>query len=474
MALRNPSGIYQGAAALNPLPYVNIAIQARQRKAAREDALDKYYRQLPDTINDKGVRDIEVPIINGIKGEMSDYYLKNRQAINNPNLDNGAAKHGLDLLFRKGHSVARLSQDASQKDLQAGKFFLEKNNQYALNNEGYLADHAKSQLPVTDPNYQSLDLQKYAADRPFDQSALIKRNSDIKYSDGTPEITDHPTDPLSQVVIVRPVLDEENKKTLFARAADDLHNNPMFAKHITKELAGTGQLPNLVKIANDVFKIPQDQLNDEAIAAAYEYSLLPVKQTVQKRIANTGAIMDKKRAEGMADFKIKEGIRQAGRKELLDMREAAKQAGEDTYDLWIDGYIGRTVRDAKASGKTQQYKFADGRKVSGYPIEVDPVLSKALGFNDKNKGRLMVTDDGKFIPMFYKTDDNYNPITKDGAFIIDGTKTNVISQDAIKLALGGKSGVKQLNKEMTQPSTGKKDGKQTKSKPKSDPLGLGF
>jgi hypothetical protein len=29
-----------------------------------------------------------------------------------------------------------------------------------------------------------------------------------------------------------------------------------------------------------------------------------------------------------------------------------------------------------------------------------------LGFNEKNQGRLMVTDDGKFVPMFYKTNDN--------------------------------------------------------------------
>ena len=59
LQLRNPAGLYQGEAPLNPLPYVNIALQQRARRQAREDAIDKYYRELPNTINDIGYRDWE-------------------------------------------------------------------------------------------------------------------------------------------------------------------------------------------------------------------------------------------------------------------------------------------------------------------------------------------------------------------------------------------------------------------------------
>ncbi len=459
MALQNPSGIYQGAAPMNPLPYVNIALQARARKQAREEAVDKYYQKLPDTINDKGVRDIEIPIINEGKNKIMEFGVKNREALKDPKKDNGAARLTLDKMIRDLSGVARLSKNAAQVDLTAGKSLMNKDNQFILNNDDYVADHDLHNLPVTDPRHKTLDLTKFAANRPFNQAALIKRNADIKYSDGVPEISDHPTDPLSNVLTTRPVLDEANKATLFSRAANDLHNDPVFANKIKNNLVETGMLNEYAKIAKDVFGIDSKDLNDEALAAAYEYSLLPVKQTTQKRINDTEAIMDKRRKEGMADWKIKEGIRQANRKELFGMQQAAKDAGDSAYDTWIDSYIGKTVSDAKSSGKTQQYKFSDGRKLNGYPIEVDPVMSKVLGFDDKNKGRLMVTEDGKFVPMFYKTDNNYEPITKDGSFIIDGTKTNVLSQDAIKLALGGKAGVKQLNKEMTQPSPAKKEQK---------------
>jgi len=77
-------------------------------------------------------------------------------------------------------------------------------------------------------------------------------------------------------------------------------------------------------------------------------------------------------------------------------------------------------------------------------------FSVALKYN--LRGLLVLTDDGKFVPVFYKTDENYEPIKKNGAYIVDPTRTNVLSQDAMKLALGGKTGVKQLNKEMGKPS----------------------
>ena len=90
LQLRNPGGLYQGEAPLNPLPYVNIALQQRARRQAREDAIDKYYRELPNTINDKGVRDQEIPLINEYRNKIFEYGLKNKEALRNPKLDNGS------------------------------------------------------------------------------------------------------------------------------------------------------------------------------------------------------------------------------------------------------------------------------------------------------------------------------------------------------------------------------------------------
>jgi len=80
MGLINQQGMYQGAAPLNPLPYVNIALQQRARRQAREDAIDKYYRELPNTINDKGVRDQEIPLINEYRNKIFEYGVKKKRS----------------------------------------------------------------------------------------------------------------------------------------------------------------------------------------------------------------------------------------------------------------------------------------------------------------------------------------------------------------------------------------------------------
>ena len=68
MALINPNNLYSaGNVVLDSNPYMRVALQARERKAAREEAVDKYYQNLPNTLNDKGLRDQEVPIVSGLK-----------------------------------------------------------------------------------------------------------------------------------------------------------------------------------------------------------------------------------------------------------------------------------------------------------------------------------------------------------------------------------------------------------------------
>lgn len=222
--------------------------------------------------------------------------------------------------------------------------------------------------------------------------------------------------------------------------------------------------PNFKKLYGETQPFPASAANTElgqAVALKTMEAIvnLPIEKIKDKSVLNADRSMTAKnkfakeqQARGFAQQKLMEGIRQANRKELFGMQQAAIQAGEDTYDLWVDRYIGKLKDDAKESGNTRQYKFSNGETLNGYTIQTDPVLDKALGFDDKNKGVLMVTDKGEFVPIFYQTNNNYEPIMKNGSYLVDATKTKKLNLDAIKLALGGRAGVKQLNKEMTKPS----------------------
>lgn len=462
MALQNQIGIYQGAAPLNSLPFVNIALQQRARKQAREQAIDQYYQKLPDTINDKGVRDQEIPIINEYKNKIFEYGYKNKEALRK---GDGAAQLGLQQLVREAQSVARESQDLGRRGLERGKMYLSKEGRWAVDDDEFMAAEEAESQPlymvkdgqiVRNPSHNKMDMVGLLSNRPFDEKEFGKElQSKVKYGTKT-QTTNDPDNPLYDIVSEIPSLDESAKGKIYAFGAEKLHGNRRFEDFIKKKT------PEQLQILGQIYKdtYGKEPTEDEDYAAGYVISQLPIQSTKQKRPQDTDAVMDKR----FKQAKIMEGIKQANRKELFGMREDAKAAGEEANDLWIDEYLNRTRQEAKGSGKVTTYKFGDGRTVTGYPVPLDPVLSKAVGFDDKNKGMLMVTDDGKYVPIFYETDANYAPIEKNGTYVVDKTKTNILSQDAIKLALGGKTGVKQLNKEMTKPSQ--------KTKPKKDPLGL--
>lgn len=302
MALQNSPGMFQGSTGLNPLPYVNIATQARNRAQARQDALDKYYEKLPDTINDKGLRDQEVPIIEQYKKDIYSYGIQNREALRKGDV---AAKLGLDQMIREAASVARKSQNAAKRNLERGKMYLKKENQFLLNNDAYLQALAAEDLAVNDPNFREVNDEQFLKERPFDEATFTK---DIKgkfqYDKKSVRSPDQ-SDPNYEFVTEVPVLSEKTKEQMVSDAADRFHNDPSFRKKIANDLAGTGMLDGLVNIAKEQFGLTDPtEITDELIAAAYTYSKLPVgkiREEVQGNYTN-------REAGKMKDWKEKQRI----------------------------------------------------------------------------------------------------------------------------------------------------------------------
>lgn len=309
MALINQRGMYQGAAPLNPLPYVNIALQQRAKKQAREDAIDRYYTDLPNKINDKGIRDQDIPVINSLKTQMSDYYVKNKAAINNPNLDNGAARHGLDLLFRETDATATKSKNRLKTDLQLGKWRFNKEKEYIFNNPNFIKTHEAHTLPIGAEGSQPIDIASLdVPPKPLDLNSVRKDLKQFKYSEGTPTVTEHPTDKTLEVVTSNPIFKDEDKKSLYDYGATRLHSDPSFEEFIKNGLANTGLLPNLVEIAKKQFGVKDaTEISDEDLSAAFLYSQLPTSQTKAKVIPS----FTNREAGKMADWKIKDTAKNA-------------------------------------------------------------------------------------------------------------------------------------------------------------------
>lgn len=377
MGLINQQGMYQGAAPLNPLPYVNIALQQRARKQAREDAIDKYYTDLPNKINDKGVRDQEIPVINSLKTQMSDYYVKNKAAINNPNLDNGAARHGLDLLFRKTDATAAESKNRLKTDLQLGKWRFNKEKEYIFKNPNFIKIHEAHTLPIGTEGSQSIDIASLdVPPKPLDLNALRKDLKQFKYSEGTPTVTKHPTDKTLEVVTSNPIFKDEDKKSLYDYGATRLHSDPSFEEFIKNGLANTGLLPNLVEIAKKQFGVKDaTEISDEDLSAAFLYSQLPTSQTKAKVIPSIGA---------KQDF-------------AKDMQEDRQRHAEA---MQLQGFKNALARQENAA-RLGLYKDKEGA-VTPPNILNEFTLQYGEKYTEPITGQVMTIVDAKNIPNKYK------------------------------------------------------------------------
>src|SRR4051812_34993698 len=88
-----PSNIYSGGAVtFNSQPYAAFYLNELQRKRAKDEALDNYFRDFNKSVNPAGMRtaDIEGGWMDKVNGWQS-YFQQNRQAIENPKLDKGKA-----------------------------------------------------------------------------------------------------------------------------------------------------------------------------------------------------------------------------------------------------------------------------------------------------------------------------------------------------------------------------------------------
>jgi len=380
MALHNPAGLYQSQVPLNPLPYVNIALQARARKQAREQAIDQYYQKLPDTINDKGVRDQEIPIINEYKNKIFEYGYKNKEALRK---GDGAAQLGLQQLVREAQSVARESQDLGKRGLERGKMYLSKEGRWAVDDDEFMAAEEAESQPlyvvkdgqiIKNPTHNKMDMVGLLSNRPFDEKEFGKEIKDkVKYGTKT-QTTNDPDNPLYDIVSEVPTLDNKAKEGIYAFAAEKINSNKRFEKFIKSKTPE--QLAVLGQIYKDSFG--KDATEDEDFAAGYVISQLPISSTKQKRQQDVEAVMDKKRKEGMEDYKIKQ--------QIADQYKSARIRLNNQGRVYEIENVPLKLRSSAKEIPSLLPSVVGGEKQKGVDVTdwPDAELGDVLG-NDKNK-----------------------------------------------------------------------------------------
>jgi hypothetical protein len=129
MATRNipaPSNPYaSGAVVFDSTPYTEFYVKEQQKEQAKDEALDKYFQDYDKSINPAGMRNIDTQDFLNLMNENKGFYFKNKSAIKNPALDNGAAYNEWFARNKDAMGLVSQSKYAAKKESDYGKRILD-------------------------------------------------------------------------------------------------------------------------------------------------------------------------------------------------------------------------------------------------------------------------------------------------------------------------------------------------------------
>jgi len=296
--VHNPETLYSGGQGIfNSTPFTQFALQQEAKQKAKDEALDKYYNDLPKSINGAGMRVKDIGgFVNKING-VRDYYQQNKEAIKNPRLDNGKAQSTYQSMNTDASMDVNKSKDRALKEKAALDF-----HQGKLKADERLPDDFWNDLNENaasiyeNPDYKGFDVQKWAQAPPaFHQDKFIQ-----KFKDVTPQVAGVkyeaiPDNPLKQMEVTVKQFTPDQKQAIKARATDEYQNSYSFSNSVLEDLANPEKKLQLEQVYIDQFGAEPKTKNEYAAAKAIQ--LLQNDLVSKKPVDNLEEINRRKKAD---------------------------------------------------------------------------------------------------------------------------------------------------------------------------------
>jgi hypothetical protein len=147
MATINPSNLYSGGNVnLDSTPFVKFALAQEAKKAAKDEALDKYFAEKNGKLTSTGMRSQEVPALVALKQQITDYGIKNKKSIHDLK-DGGKAWGEYNNMWNMAQSVIDNSKALNGVSDLTGKIRInhpELADRFDENTVKGLADHEQA------------------------------------------------------------------------------------------------------------------------------------------------------------------------------------------------------------------------------------------------------------------------------------------------------------------------------------------
>ncbi len=421
------SGLYTGGAVVaDTSPLVQLQHQYNMKQAARDEALDDYFRNLNQSINPKGVRNQDIEGLTLKQDEWQKFYLQNKQAIKNPRIDGGKALTEYQGRFNDMRNYIEKSKNAAAIAEDLAKAKLNPNLGYMFEDDEIITRIADHDKPLLDPTHKTVNIQELSIQpKPIDvkewQAMQKSAAAGLKPSEEVDKIEVDPKT-LDTITTVKKKYSNEDLAAAGNRMKSLYQLDRRVRHSVDKNLLNVPNVAELNEAHKSVYgknvETPADLLAAQTILG------LQTEGTIQKR--TPGSLEQKK---------FIEGLRQANRTALVNMRHQIKQMDKAQEGLWLGEYTQRLYDDAKSAGTAKQ-RLGSGAIVEEPQIPIDALSAKALARGGTEPDFIRITADGKIRPVFYKYDKDGKPIrTKEGWYEVDEILSQPISAETFKLNL---------------------------------------
>jgi hypothetical protein len=354
-------------------------LQLRAQHQAREEAMDKYFQELPKTLNSAGLRDEDIEGLNNRVGAIKQYYIQNKDAIRK----GGSARFNYEKLIRETSGYVDEGKNKAKNLLELGKLRFQKGNEYIFADPSMPEKIERWSAPIDDKTrYEPLDLATTVMPkRPFDEVAHTKFLGTIKPDKVEIKTAPDPADPMKDIVTQVPVFSPESLNKLTVSSLERYYNNPAFKSRVDEVMDNPDMKGALAEVYKTYFKTdPQDA---GEFALAYDLSkMIPKPEKVAKQ-SNQDRVMTR-------------------RENFIREENAKRQAAIDRRAR--NGYVNNTG-------------FVTGNAMDEF----------GMGVELKDFGSGVYAKDGYFF------DKNGSPLNNDVAVPIDAIPANV----ATALKAGG-------------------------------------
>jgi hypothetical protein len=425
------SGLYTGGTVVaDTSPLVQLQHQYNMKQAARDEALDDYFRNLNQSINPKGVRNQDIEGLTLKQDEWQKFYLQNKQAIKNPRIDGGKALTEYQGRFNDMRNYIEKSKNAAAIAEYLAKAKLNPNLGYMFEDDEIITRIADHDKPLLDPTHKTVNIQELSIQpKPLDAKELqaMQKNAllGLKPSEevGSIEVDKNTLD---TITTINKKYSDQDLQTVGNRFKSLYQLDRRVRSHVDKNLLNA---PNAEEL-NEVYKrtygknaeTPADLFAAQGILNAQS------EGSYQKRTPGS-----------LEQRKFMERLKQQNREGLVNLRRQYKQMDKAEEGLWLDKYIGEVMSEAERYPK-QKYKYANGVEVEEVQIPVDGLSAKVLSRQGVEPDAIRVTNDGRIRPIFYQyyPKDHKKagqPIKEGDNYAVDMVLSQPITMEQFKLNL---------------------------------------